>query len=41
MKTWKIWGIGLPMLYIVANSFDDAIRQARKVNSGYNIGQLL
>ena len=40
MKTWYVWGINLPKIEIKANSFDNAIAQARKVNKNYNIGQL-
>ena len=40
MKTWYIWGINLPKIEIKANSFDNAIAQARKVNKNYNTGQL-
>ena len=41
MKIWKIWGIKLPTLEIVADSFDVAIKEARKVHKGYNTGQLI
>ena len=40
MKTWYVWGINLPKLEIKANSFDNAIAQARKINKNYNTGQL-
>ena len=40
MKTWVIWGIGLEPLEIKANSFDEAIKEARKINKNYNAGQL-
>ena len=40
MKIWKIWGKNLQMLEIVADSFDDALKEARKVNKDYNTGQL-
>ena len=36
MKTWYVWGINLPKLEIKANSFDNAIAQARKINKNYN-----
>lgn len=39
-KVWKITGSGLPALEIVANSFDDAIAQARKIDTRYNTGQV-
>ena len=40
MKTWYIWGINLPKIEIKADSFDNAIAQARKINKNYNTGQL-
>ena len=40
MKIWKIWGRNLQTLEIVADSFDDALKEARKVNKGYTTGQL-
>ena len=40
MKTWYVWGINLPKIEIKANSFDNAIAQARKINKNYNTGQL-
>ena len=40
MKTWYVWGINLPKLEIKADSFDNAIAQARKINKNYNTGQL-
>ena len=40
MKTWVIWGIGLERLEIKANSFDEALAEARKINKNYNAGQL-
>ena len=39
-KIWYIWGIGLERLEIKANSFDEAIEKARKINQNYSIGQL-
>ena len=36
MKTWYVWGINLPKIEIKANSFDNAIAQARKINKNYN-----
>ena len=41
MKIWKIWGIGLQALFIKANSFDEAITEARKTNKNYNAGQVV
>ena len=40
MKTWYVWGINLPKIEIKANSYDNAIAQARKINKNYNTGQL-
>ena len=40
MRIWYIWGKGLERLEIKANSFDDAIKKARKINRNYCIGQL-
>ena len=39
-KTWYVWGINLPKIEIKADSFDNAIAQARKINKNYNTGQL-
>lgn len=38
--TWLVSGTGLPTLEIVANSFDDAVAQARKIDARYNTGQV-
>lgn len=40
MKTWKVWGIDLPIVRIKADCFDDAIKEARKINPDYCIGQI-
>ena len=40
MKTWYVWGINLPKIEIKADSFDNAIAQAKKINKNYNAGQL-
>lgn len=40
MIVWKIWGNSLPVLYIQADSFDEALKEARKTNQNYNTGQL-
>ena len=40
MKIWYIWSAGLERLEIKANSFDEAIKKARKFNQNYNTGQL-
>ncbi len=36
---WKITGQGLKDLIIIANSFDEVIAMARKINPNYNGGQ--
>ena len=38
---WKVTGYELLELYIDAESFDDAIAEARKINPNYNIGQIV
>ena len=40
MKTWLISGNNLATLEIEADSFDDALEQARKVDINYNTGQV-
>lgn len=40
MNIWKIWNSELPELDIEANSFDEALEKARKINPNYNAGQL-
>ena len=37
---WIISGYNLPTLEIVADSFDDALKEARKINENYNTGQV-
>lgn len=32
MKTWLVWGNGLPTIEIKAINFDKAIEEARKIN---------
>ena len=39
-KTWLISGSDLPTLEIVADSFDAALAEARKVYASYNTGQV-
>lgn len=41
MKHWRITGNDLPPFYIYADSFDDALAFARKINTGYNTGQIV
>ena len=40
MKIWYIWGSNLERLEIKAISFDEALKEARKINPNYNTGQL-
>ena len=40
MKIWYIWGSNLERLEIKANSFDEALKEARQINPNYNTGQL-
>lgn len=40
-KIWKITGGGLKHLHIKADSFDEAIAEARKVNEKYCGGQVV
>ena len=38
---WNVTGYELLELYIDAESFDDAIAEARKINPNYNTGQVV
>ena len=38
---WNVTGCELLELYIDAESFDDAIAEARKINPNYNTGQVV
>ena len=40
LKLWYIWGLFLPVLLIEANTFDEALEEARRINPNYNTGQL-
>lgn len=40
-KMWKVWGIGLPVLRIEAESFDEALHIARAIDRGYSTGQIV
>lgn len=40
MKTWKIWGGDLPPVYIQADNFDEALKEARKRHPNYCAGQI-
>ena len=41
MKEWFITGADLCGIIVKAESFDDALAQARKINSNYTIGRVL
>jgi len=38
---WKVWGIGLPVLRIEAESFDEALHIARVIDRGYSAWQIV
>ena len=40
MNICKIWNSEFPELDIEANSFDEALEKARKINPNYNAGKL-
>lgn len=40
-RVWAVWGANEPVLRIAADSFDDAIAQARKVSQNYNTARPL
>lgn len=40
MHIWKIWGTNLVPLYIRAESLDEALSTARKVNENYCVCQV-
>ena len=40
IKTWKVWGAGLPVLYIIGKDMDEVLSEARLINSNYNSVQL-
>ena len=40
MEVWHIWGLDLPVLLIEANTFDEALEEARRINPNYNTGQI-
>ena len=41
MKQWFVTGGGLCGIIVKAESFDDAIAQARKINSEYTTGVVI
>lgn len=40
IKTWKVWGAELTVLYIIGNDVDEVLAQARLINSKYDSVQL-
>ena len=40
IKTWKVWGTGLTVLYIIGKDMDEVLAQARLINPNYNSVQL-
>ena len=40
IKTWKVWGAGLTILYIIGKDVDEVLAQARLFNPNYNSVQL-
>lgn len=40
IKTWKVWGTGLTILYIIGKDIDEVLSQAKLINSNYNSVQL-
>ena len=40
IKTWKVWGAGLTVLYIIGKDVDEVLAQARIINPNYNSVQL-
>lgn len=41
MHIWKIWGTNLVPLYIISESLDKALAEARKVNENYCVCQVV
>ena len=40
IKTWKVCGTGLTVLYIIGKNMDEVLAQARLINPNYNSVQL-
>ena len=40
IKTWKVCGTGLTVLYIIGKDVDEVLAQARLINPNYNTVQL-
>ena len=40
IKTWKVLGAGLTVLYIIGKDMDEVLAQARLINPNYNTVQL-
>ena len=38
---WKVTGKELEPMYIIADSFDNAIEKARRINSNYDTAQVV
>lgn len=41
MYTWEITGINLPAIIVKAESFDDALKQARRIDYNYTSGRII
>lgn len=41
MHTWEITGINLPPIIVEAESFDDALKQARRIEDNYCGGRVI
>lgn len=41
IKTWKVWGAELPVIYIKGKDMDEALKKARTINPNYNTIQLI
>ena len=40
IKTWKVWGTELTVLYIIGKDMDEVLVRARLINPNYNTVQL-
>lgn len=41
MSIWEVWGAGLEKLYIKAESFDKALKNARLIDKNYDSGRVI
>lgn len=41
MHAWEIFGIDLPSIIVEAESFDDALKQARRIDDNYCAGRVI